>query len=135
MFRWLARLGRGLVEWFRRPARDVQPAPKVPVEEPRPRQNHFSQLEASCHPIATTRDDPWPAQVRDLSPRGIGLLLKRRFEPGTLLAVELQSLSQSYSRTLVARVVHAKAQSSGDWMIGCMLASRLDEDELEALCL
>jgi hypothetical protein len=90
-------------------------------------------LEASCHPIAAARDDPWPAQVRDLSPGGIGLLIKRRFEPGTLLAVELQSMTQSFSRTLVARVIHAKSQGGGDWVIGCILASRLDEDELEAL--
>lgn len=93
----------------------------------------LSTLEASCHPIAAAKDEPWPAQVRDLSTANIGLLIKRRFEPGTLLAVELQSVTQDYSRTLVARVIQAKSQGGGDWIIGCILASKLDDDELEAL--
>ncbi len=107
---------------------------RPPIEAPRPpSRKSLAALEASCHPIASARDDPWPAQVRDLSSGGIGLLIKRRFEPGTLLAVELQSLSQDFSRTLVARVIHAKSQGGGDWVIGCILASKLDDDELEAL--
>jgi hypothetical protein len=30
-------------------------------------------------------------------------------------------------------VTHASSKGGGDWVIGCILASRLDEDELEAL--
>jgi hypothetical protein len=108
-------------------------APAVPQAGSPVGRSALSTLEASCHPIASARDDPWPAQVRDLSTGNIGLLIKRRFEPGTLLAVELQSVTQDYSRTLVARVIQAKSQGGGDWMIGCILASRLDDDELEAL--
>jgi hypothetical protein len=71
--------------------------------------------------------------VRELTAGGIGLMIKRRFEPGTLLAVELQSSTTDFSRTLVARVIHAKSQGGGDWVIGCILASKLDEEELESL--
>lgn len=109
------------------------PAPSPLPPAPAPASSGLANLEASCHPIAQARDDHWPAQVHDLSAGAIGLLLKRRFEPGTLLAVDLQCLSLSFSRTLVARVIHAKSHGGGDWVIGCILANKLDEDELEVL--
>jgi hypothetical protein len=121
--------------WFswRKPA-DSGRAVMVRLAEPEPVvvSSPLSSLEVSCHPIASMRDDPWPGHVHDLSTDRIGLLLKRRFEPNTLLAVELQSVSLSYSRTLVARVINARAQG-GDWIIGCLLASKLDDDELQEL--
>ncbi|MFN4260947.1 MAG: PilZ domain-containing protein [Gemmataceae bacterium] len=137
MFNWIVRFWQGLFGWGR-PADQARSinhyeSPRSTVERYEPRSRGLADLEASCHPIASTRDDPWPAQVRDISASNIGLQLKRRFEPGTLLAVELQSMSHSFSRTLVARVIHAKAQGGGDWIIGCILASRLDEDELQSL--
>src|SRR5262249_13524870 len=47
-------------------------------------------LEAFCRSVAAVKDDPWPARVRDLSTGSIGLHLTRRFEPGTLLVIELE---------------------------------------------
>lgn len=104
-----------------------------PVEEKPPSSTgSWHSLEVSCHPVATLRDDPWPAQVQDITTDHIGLLLKRRFEPNTLLTVELQSPALDYQRTLLARVVQAKAHG-GAWLIGCLLANKLDHDEVEAL--
>lgn len=108
-------------------------AEAAPAPRPRKGGGSLASLEASCHPIASAKDEPWPAQVRELTAGGIGLMIKRRFEPGTLLAVELQSSTTDFSRTLVARVIHAKSQGGGDWVIGCILASKLDEEELESL--
>lgn len=136
MLKWIGRIFRELFQfrWLRESSQPEQetPAPAKKASAPVAK-SALSGLEASCHPIAAAKDDPWPAQVRDLSTGNIGLLIKRRFEPGTLLAVELQSVTQDYSRTLVARVIQAKSQGGGDWIIGCILASKLDEDELEAL--
>lgn len=90
-------------------------------------------LEASCRSVTSVKDDPWPARVRDLSSGSIGLVLTRRFEPGTLLVIELENKEQSLNHTLVGRVVRATAQNSGAWMLGCTLANRIAEDDLEAL--
>ncbi len=92
-------------------------------------------LEAFCRSVAAVKDDPWPARVRDLSSGSIGLLLTRRFEPGTLLVIELEKKTHSLTHTLVARVVHATAQNGGGWMVGCTLANRIAEDDLQALLL
>jgi len=91
-------------------------------------------LEAFCRSVAAVKDDPWPARVRDLSAGSIGLLLTRRFEPGTLLVIELEKKAQSLSHTLVGRVVHA-TQSTNGWMVGCTLANKIADDDLQALLL
>lgn len=90
-------------------------------------------IEAFCRSVAAVKDDPWPARVRDLSSGSIGLLLTRRFEPGTLLVIELEKKTASLTHTLVGRVVHATAQTNGGWMIGCTLANKIAEDDLQAL--
>jgi len=90
-------------------------------------------IEAFCRSVAAVKDDPWPARVRDLSAGSIGLVLTRRFEPGTLLVIELEKKAHSLSHTLVGRVVHATAQTNGGWMIGCTLANKIAEDDLQAL--
>jgi hypothetical protein len=94
-------------------------------------------LEAYCRSVASVKDDPWPARVRDLSSGSIGLLLTRRFEPGTLLVIELEKKKQdqSLSHTLVGRVVHATQNSNGGWMLGCTLANKIAEDDLQDLLL
>jgi hypothetical protein len=91
-------------------------------------------VEAFCRSVASVKDDPWPARVRDLSTGRIGLHLTRRFEPGTLLVIELEKKELSLSHTLVARVVDAiPSQTGTGWMVGCTLANKIAEDDLQAL--
>jgi hypothetical protein len=75
----------------------------------------------------------WFAQVRDLSPRGIGLLLERRLEPGTRLSIALNSTSQDVSKTLEADVIHVSPQSGQVWLTGCSFVSTLNDDEFGGL--
>lgn len=101
------------------------------ASRPRPR-----GVEAFCRSVAAVKDDPWPARVRDLSSGSIGLHLTRRFEPGTLLVIELEKKELALSHTLVARVVNATPSQSGSgWMVGCTLANKIAEDDLQALLL
>jgi hypothetical protein len=75
----------------------------------------------------------WTAQARDISTAGIRLVLGHRFEPGTMLAVELLSPSQSIAREIEARVVHTTDLGESSWSIGCEFANRLSEAELASL--
>lgn len=108
-------------------------AKRAPVDG-RPTGRKPQGIEAFCRSVAAVKDDPWPARVRDLSSGSIGLILTRRFEPGTLLVIELEKKTANLSHTLVGRVVHATAQTNG-WMIGCTLANKIAEDDLQALLL
>ena len=58
----------------------------------------YLSLENSCRPLTAPRNETWQAWVRDFSTGGIGLAVTRRFEPGTLLTVELQDMSQQQTR-------------------------------------
>lgn len=74
----------------------------------------------------------WFAKVRDISTKGIGLILRRRFEPGTLLAIALHTSNENLSRTLGIRVVHVSPHPGGGWTIGCTFNADLTDDELHA---
>src|SRR2546422_9995823 len=84
---------------------------------------HLSQLETTCQPVAARGDDDpvWSADVRDISVRGIGLLLKRRFERGAILAIEMPATDLESAYTRLAKVVHTTAYGNGKWLLGCSL--------------
>ncbi len=66
------------------------------------------------------------ATIRDLSAMGVGLLLDQALPVGSLVVVEPL---RPGAKTLLARVVRAVPDGDG-WMHGCVLATRLDEDEM-----
>jgi hypothetical protein len=63
---------------------------------------------------------------------GIGLVVNRSFEPGTMLTIELPNVGQSPFFLQLARVIWTKAEADGDWCVGCEFATPLTEDDLEA---
>ena len=58
-------------------------------------------------------------------------MLRRRFEPGTLLVFELRT--PTLSRVLLAHVVHVQALAEGNWMLGCILSHRLANEDIRDL--
>jgi hypothetical protein len=99
--------------------------------ERRSSERHPCTLETSCL-RAAGGENAWDARVVDISATGIGLLLGRRFEPGTLLAFRLEGRTEGQSYHAVARVVHATRQAEGGWLLGCALLDPLDEPQLRA---
>ncbi|HLJ93333.1 MAG TPA: PilZ domain-containing protein [Gemmataceae bacterium] len=75
----------------------------------------------------------WTAQARDVSATGIRLVVGHRFEPGTMLAIELLSPHQNMAREVAARVIYATELGGNGWVIGCEFAIRLSPSELAAL--
>lgn len=90
-------------------------------------------LDNSCRPIGTERKEAWAAVVRDMSTGGIGLHVNRRFEPTTLLVVELQDVDQSTTRTLLVRVMRVQKEDRTGWILGCEFIHKMTEAELLAL--
>jgi hypothetical protein len=75
----------------------------------------------------------WKATIHDISLGGIGLSLGRRFEPGTILSVELPTSTGGSIRILPVRVIHAKAAGLHWWTVGCAFVCPLGKEELQAL--
>jgi hypothetical protein len=92
-----------------------------------------SNAKGSCQTLSVHRETAWEATVRDISCDGIGLLLGRRFEPGALLAIEVNEGNEGRKRLLLARVAHATQQPEGHWLIGCTLVNPLTKDEIQLL--
>jgi hypothetical protein len=82
---------------------------------------------------ADTEEISWVARMLDLSPRGIGLVFKRRFEVGAKLTVEFLVEGREEPVQLHAQVVHADQKPDGNWYLGCGLAGELSEEELQSL--
>jgi hypothetical protein len=103
--------------------------------ECRVRPRHACDLEASCQPVAARSDNDlhWSGAIRDISTGGVGVVLKRRFEPGAGLAIELPASGDCPEQTLLARVRHASRLPDGRWLLGCAFISELSDDEVQSL--
>ena len=98
----------------------------------RVQQRHAWGLETSCGMIPG-EDRNWPTLVRDLSHGGVGLVLERRIEPDSDLAIEVPQADSNPADILRVRVIHATAIPGGQWLHGCVLVSPLSEDEIQRL--
>lgn len=110
----------------------VAPAPREP-EPPRAPDGRRCNLPTLCQSVSALKDEPWPATVRTIDRGSMRLVLKRRFEPSTLLKFDLENPAQSFTRTVFARVRRATAHGGGDWALDCTLSGDLAEDEVTAL--
>jgi hypothetical protein len=73
------------------------------------------------------------ARLHDISASGVSLLVRRRFEPKTLLVVELTTVDPALPRTLLVRVVNVRPAKRREWLLGCALVQGLSEDELRLM--
>jgi PilZ domain len=67
---------------------------------------------------------------QDLSATGVGFILHRRFDPGTLLTIELERPKRDSWGVLPARVMHVTPQADGNWKLGCALVNAMSQEEL-----
>lgn len=105
--------------------------PVTPRTERRAWVRFPSKQEISCEPLGANA--LWLGRVRDVSRGGMAVVLPRRFDPGTTLSVELLLIKADGPRRLIVRVVHARQEANGWWLIGCAFARPLSEEELQDL--
>jgi len=91
------------------------------------------ELAGECQPLAVMETgNHWPARTCDLSVGGVSLLLSRRFEPGTLLALSLTNRNTDSACPPLARVCRVTV-SNKHWLLGCTWARELETDDLRYL--
>jgi hypothetical protein len=91
------------------------------------------ELEATYRIVRVTERKPAPAKVIDISPRGVGLVIDRAMEPGTVLSVDLQSKSGQSTLRMFACVVRVKQPKPGEWSLGCNFIREISDKEFKAL--
>ena len=88
--------------------------------------------EAACTFVGPVTEDVGAARIKDISMEGVGLLLSRRVEPGTLLTVVLANTAKGFSKTVLVRVAHA-TQQPGGCLVGGTFGIPLTYQELTTL--
>lgn len=88
---------------------------------------------SSCRPLREEKAVRWQGTVQDVSADGIGLILTRRFEPRTVLSVEIAAGAQTPARRLLVRVVRVSRLAPRRWLVGCVFPTRLGEEEVQGL--
>ena len=83
-------------------------------------------------PTGTNRQNSWSASLRDLSTKGIGLTLSRRFELGATLTIEWCPHAPAKLPNLMARVIRMFHMPDNTWWHGCELIGDIDSEELAA---
>jgi hypothetical protein len=94
---------------------------------------HECDLPTTCQPVAARgSDEPqWQGRIRDISAGGVGLIMVRRFERGTGVAIELPPSGGYPGDTVLARVENVKALPGGSWLLGCAFVSPLSESTVD----
>jgi serine/threonine-protein kinase len=87
---------------------------------------------ASCGEIAA-QPSCSDGQVRDLSSNGIGLLLSRAIEPGSLLTVNLDTGNGQVKTTRDVLVMRVTSLEGRRWFVGGKLTKGLSKEELRLL--
>lgn len=106
-----------------------QPLPPPSTAECRVYERHGCEVPTSCKP-ASAHEARWDATIRDVSQTGVRLTLRRRFEPGSSLAIEVPGTADLEAYTVFAKVVHVRQVPGGSYALGCRFVSELSEDEV-----
>jgi len=103
---------------------------------------HACRLNSLCRPAGRHQTGhPWKGYIEDVSIEGLKLNLNRRFEPGTLLAVEVNVTKEelihvyhsAISRFFLAKVVRVLRRRDRKWTLGCTLVKKFNDEDLDTL--
>lgn len=104
-----------------------------PRDELRAQVRHACDL-ATAWRFLSSRDAQFiPAEVRDLSHRGIGLIMPEPFRRRTILVLQLEGQAGLADRAMLVRINHITKLADQRWLVGCSFAKPLSEEELRAL--
>lgn len=87
----------------------------------------------SYQPVPGTASSPLTAELVNLAPAGIGMLVSERMEAGTLLTLTLHRRDGGPDRQLLAYAVYVTDHPDGKWAVGCNFLHELTEKELNDL--
>jgi hypothetical protein len=90
-------------------------------------------LETVCYTSETAPGERHTARIINVSPGGVGVLLRCEFGVGTLLYLDLPPELAHPQPRLLVRVVRVMEHSPGNWFLGCEFAHQLMLKEIKAL--
>jgi hypothetical protein len=109
-------------------------APTPPGAERRGAVRYVGNRALLCDVTVGEGGERWTARIHDVSATGIGLLLSRRPERGTILTLRFRPPTDQLVPPLEACVIHAtREHPASPFVVGCAFANVLGPEELQAL--
>lgn len=103
-----------------------------------PDQRHWTRyscdLRARYRPVKVTERTKRAARVTDISACGMGLLVPRREDAGSVLSIDVYDQDMQRSFRILACVVRVAALGKEEWKLGCNFIRQISSGELENLC-
>jgi CheY-like chemotaxis protein len=90
-------------------------------------------IQTVCRLSEEQESNAWPSRLQNISSGGVALLIDRQLEAGTPLHIELPDLTWSLRRKVPIRVIHVRAHSAVDWLLGAAFPERMNDDDLLAI--
>ena len=88
--------------------------------------------DSSCPFVSQVVEIIASVRIKDISMEGIGLLMSRPLEAGTMLAITLSNPARSFTKVVLMRIVHVTPQV-GIYLVGGKFTSPLTYQELTSL--
>lgn len=104
----------------------------IATKDARTAERYTVNRSAACSFALPVADDLGSPKIRDVSMNGIGLLVERRVEVGTLLAVGLVNQAKGFARTLIVQVTHV-TPATGGFLVGGVFLNPLSYQEMTTL--
>jgi serine/threonine protein kinase len=89
--------------------------------------------QAICQPLRAGHGGEWDATLHDISADGVALIIPRRFEPRTVLALTLPDSDAGPANRILVRVVRVNQRPGRCWLHGCVFANRIGDEEVVAM--
>jgi c-di-GMP-binding flagellar brake protein YcgR len=93
---------------------------------------YAADLNTRCAEVGDDGETGIAATIRDISRGGLKVIASRRFEPGTVLSVELPSVSGESALAVLMCVVRAQPHGDTEWAMGCRFSGELSDEQLQA---
>jgi hypothetical protein len=110
----------------------MTPSSEISEDERRVWLRYAASLNVRCGEVSDDQDSGVLAVICNISRGGIQLISPRRFEPGTLISVELPAARREDGLAVLACVVRARPHGDSEWTMGCRFSSELDAQQLAA---
>jgi hypothetical protein len=83
--------------------------------------------------VVCVNNGMWRVPLRDISLRGLGVLLPRELAPASRLVVELFNKAGHFWHRKSLDVVHSTRSDHGMWLVGSIFRQEFSVEELRAL--
>lgn len=93
---------------------------------------YAANLNVRCGEACGETDPGVLGVICNISRGGIQMICSRRFEPGTLISVELPAARREEGLAVLACVIRAHPHGDSEWVMGCRFSSELNEPQLAA---